>query len=124
MESKDLALRAAALLDKKKASSVRVLKVRDLTVLTDYFVLASGTSTTHVKSLAEELDYQLEHDHNVHPLRTEGSDSRSWVVLDYGEVIVHVFTPEAREFYDLDHLWADGEEVDISGYLAAQEIEE
>ena len=124
MESKDLALCAAALLDKKKASSVRVLKVRDLTVLTDYFVLASGTSTTHVKSLADELDYQLEHDHNVRPQHTEGSDSRSWVVLDYGEVIVHVFTPEAREFYDLDHLWADGEEVDISEYLAAQETEE
>lgn len=124
MESKDLALRAAAILDKKKASDVKVLKVRDLTVLTDYFVIASGTSSTHVKSLADEVDFQLDHNDGIQPLHTEGSDSRSWVVLDYGEVIVHVFTPEAREFYDLDHMWADGEEMDITEYLAALEESE
>ena len=124
MESKDLALRAAAILDKRKASSVKVLKVRDLTVLTDYFVIASGTSSTHVKSLGEEVDFQLDKNEGIQPLHTEGVDSRSWVVLDYGEVIVHVFTPEAREFYDLDHMWADGEEVDITEYLASLEESE
>lgn len=120
MESKDLALRAAAILDKKKAGSLKVLRVRDLTVLTDYFVIASGTSNTHVKSLAEEVEFQLGQQ-GVKPLRTEGMDARNWIVLDYGEVIVHVFYPEARNYYDLEHLWADGEEVDITGYLAAQE---
>ena len=120
MESKDLALKIAAILDKKKASSVKVLKVRDLTVLTDYFVIASGTSNTHVKSLADEVDFQLGQQ-GVQPLHAEGMDARNWIVLDYGEVIVHVFYPEARSYYDLEHLWADAEEVDITEYLAAQE---
>lgn len=112
MESFELAARIARLLDKKKAQEVKVLKVRDLTILTDYFVIASGTSTTQVKSLAEEVEFQLEQE-GVRPLRTEGYDSKNWILLDYGEVIVHVFYPQAREFYDLEHLWADADPVEI-----------
>ena len=112
MESLQLATGIAQVLDKKKAETVKVLKVRDLTVLTDYFVIASGTSTTHVKSLAEEVEFQLAQQ-GVKPLRTEGYDSKSWILLDYGTVIVHVFYPEARGFYDLEHLWADAEEIDV-----------
>ena len=96
--------------------------MRDLTVLTDYFVIASGTSSTHVKSLADEVDFQLGQQ-GIQPMHTEGMDARNWIVLDYAEVIVHVFYPEARNFYDLEHLWADAEEVDISEFLAAQEQE-
>ena len=118
MESKQLAIAIAKLLDSKKASSVKVLKVRDLTILTDYFVIASGTSSTHVKSLAEETEFQLGQQ-GVKPLRTEGYDSKNWILLDYGEVIVHVFYPEARNYYDLEHLWADSEELDLSEILAA-----
>ena len=109
MESYALACAAAQALDAKKASDVKVLKVRDLTVLADYFVIAAGTSTTHVKSLAEEVEFRLEQQ-GVKPLRTEGVDGKSWILLDYGEVIVHVFYPEARSYYDLEHLWADAEE--------------
>ena len=112
MESLQLATAIAKVLDKKKASDVKVLKVRDLTVLTDYFVIATGTSSTHVKSLAEEVEFQLG-EQGVKPLRTEGYDSKNWILLDYGEVIVHVFYPEARSFYDLEHLWADAEPVDV-----------
>ena len=119
MESKQLAIAAAKVLDKKKAASVKALRVRDLTVLADYFVIASGTSATHVKSLAEEVEFQLEQQ-GVKPLRTEGMDARNWIILDYGEVIVHVFYPEARSFYDLEHLWADGEELDLAPYLAEE----
>ena len=93
MESKELAMQIATLLDSKKATRVKVLKVRDLTVLADYFVIASGTSSTHVKSLAE------------------GFNTQNWFILDYANVIVHVFSPDARDYYDLDHLWADGEDV-------------
>lgn len=120
MESKELAIAIAKTLDSKKASGVRLLKVRDLTVLTDYFVIASGTSSTHVKSLAEEVEFQLAQK-GVKPLRTEGYATKSWILLDYGEVIVHVFYPEARDFYDLEHLWADSEEVDLAPYLAPQD---
>ena len=112
MESLQLATAIAKVLDKKKASDVKVLKVRDLTVLADYFVIATGTSSTHVKSLAEEVEFQLG-EQEVKPLRTEGYDSKNWILLDYGTVIVHVFYPQAREFYDLEHLWADAEECDI-----------
>lgn len=112
MESLQLATRIARVLDNKKAAGVKVLKVRDLTVLADYFVIASGSSSTQVKALAEEVEFQLEQQ-GVKPLRTEGYDSKSWILLDYGTVIAHVFYPEARDFYDLEHLWADAEECQV-----------
>ena len=112
MESLQLATAIAKVLDKKKASDVKVLKVRDLTVLTDYFVIATGTSSTHVKSLAEEVEFQLDQQ-GVKTLCTEGYDSKNWILLDYGSVLVHVFVPEARQFYNLENLWADAEPVDV-----------
>ena len=110
MEPKTLAMEAARLLDSKKATRVKVLRVTDVTVMADYFVIASGTSSTHVKSLAEEVELRLKEAGEA-PLRTEGFHTNNWFLLDYGSVIVHVFSPEAREFYDLEHLWADGEDV-------------
>ena len=115
-DSKNLAIEIARILDRKKAESVKVLKVRDLTVLTDYFVIASGTSTTHVAALADEVEFALG-EKGVKPYNTEGYDSKNWVLLDYSSVIVHVFVPNTRTYYDLEHLWADGEPVDISEYL-------
>lgn len=112
MEPKDLAIQIAAILDKKKATRVKVLRVHNLTVMADYFVIASGTSSTHVKSLAEEAEFQLK-EQGIAPIRTEGFNTQNWFILDYGSVIVHVFSPDAREFYDLDHLWADGENVPL-----------
>ena len=111
MEPKDLAMNIAAILDEKKAARLKVLRVHDLTVMADYFVIASGTSSTHVKSLAEEVEFKMKEEHGAAPLRTDGFRSNSWFVLDYASVIVHVFTPDARDFYDLEHLWADGEDV-------------
>ena len=108
-DSKALAIEIAKILDKKKAQDVRVLKVESLTVLTDYFVIASGTSTTQV---AYELSQK-----GLEPYSTEGHDTKNWVLLDYSNVIVHVFVPNSRAYYDLEHLWADGEPVDISEYL-------
>jgi ribosome-associated protein len=118
-ESKNLAIEIAKILDRKKAQDVRVLKVQDLTVLTDYFVIASGTSTTQVGALADEVDYQLSQK-GIKPYATEGFDSKNWVLLDYSSVIVHVFVPNTRTYYDLEHLWADGQPVDISAYLAEE----
>ena len=112
MESLQLATEIAKILDKKKAQNIKVLKVEDQTVLTDYFVIANGGSTTQVKSLAEEVEFQLGQK-EVKPLRTEGYETKSWILLGYGNVIVHVFYPDARNFYDLDHLWADAEEIQM-----------
>ncbi len=108
MESKELAIALARALDAKKARDIRVIRVHDLTTVTDYFVIATGTSTTHVGALADEADFQLGRQ-GVNVLRTEGHDGKRWILLDYGNVIVHVFTQEAHDFYDLEHLWADGE---------------
>ena len=98
------------------ADSLKVLKVRDLTVLTDYFVIATGSSTTHVRSLAEEAEYQLGLE-GEKPLRSEGWDTQRWILLDYGSVILHVFCPDARKYYDLEHLWADAEPVELADLL-------
>ena len=138
IDSKTLAIEIAKILDKKKAQDVRVLKVDSLTVLTDYFVIASGTSTTQVGSLADEVEYELsqsgiephttegfdsknwvllDYSSVIEPHTTEGFDSKNWVLLDYSSVIVHVFVPNTRTYYDLEHLWADGEPIDISEYL-------
>ncbi len=93
IDSKTLAIEIAKILDKKKAVDVRVLKVESLTVLTDYFVIASGTSTTQVAALADEVDFELSQ-RGIKPHNTEGFDSKNWVLLDYSSVIVHVFVPQ------------------------------
>lgn len=103
-------------LDSKKASDIKVLKVSDLTIIADYFVLATGTSTTQVKSLADEVEYILGKE-SIEPLRTEGYQGANWIVLDYADIIVHVFHKDTREFYSLDRLWADGEEISIEEFL-------
>ncbi len=112
MDSKELAIKTAKILDDKKATKVKVLRVQDLTVIADYFVIAGGTSSTHVKSLAEEVEFKMK-EQDVIPLRTEGFNTQNWFIIDYGNVIVHVFSPDARDFYDLEHLWADGENVPL-----------
>ena len=104
---------AVKALDSKKAKDITVIKVEELTILANYFVIASATSTTQVKALADEVEYQLGLK-GVHPKSIEGYQSRSWIVLDYVDVIVHVFLEESRDFYQLERLWADGTPVDIS----------
>ena len=114
MTSLELAKEAVQILDKKKGMDLKLIGIRDISVLADYFVIATGTSSTHVKALAEER-------HSIATEHTEGYRSNSWILLDYGNVIVHVFTEESRAFYDLDRLWQDGETVDITEILKANE---
>ena len=116
MTSLELAAQAVRSLDAKKAEDLRVIGIHDISVLADYFVLASGTSGTHVKTLADEVEFRL-WEAGVKPGHTEGYRSNTWILLDYGSVVVHVFTAESRKFYDLDRLWQDGKTIDISGYL-------
>ncbi len=112
MESLEIAKNAAKALSSKKALNIKALKVDDLTILTDYFVIASGSSSTHVGALAEEVDYKLS-ELGVEPTRKEGVDSRNWILLDYGSVVVHVFYPEMREYYGLERLWSDAQPVEL-----------
>ena len=112
MESKELAIRLARALDAKKAVNVHILAVEDLTTVTEYFVIATGMSTTHVGALADEAEFQLDRE-GVKVLRTEGHDGKRWVLLDYGCAVLHVFMPEARKFYNLENLWKDGTPVTL-----------
>lgn len=121
MTSLELAENAAKILDAKKARDLKVIGIRDISILTDYFVLATGTSSTHVRALADEVEFGLKQ-LGVEPARTEGYRSHSWVLQDYGNVVVHVFTEDARSFYDLDRLWRDGEQVDLSGILKSDSV--
>ena len=109
----ETAKQAVKILDSKKAKELKIIGIKDLSVLADYFVLATGTSSTHVKALADEVEFQLR-EQGVEPRHTEGYRSNSWILVDYGSVLVHVFTEESRRFYDLDRLWQDGEILDIS----------
>ncbi len=120
MNAKDLAIQAVKLMDAKKALDINMIDIREVSTLGDYFVIATGTSNTHVKALADELEFRLKEE-GAAPTHIEGYRSNSWILLDYGEVIIHVFTRESREFYDLDRLWQDGVKVDISEYLIQEE---
>ena len=116
MEAKELMENIGKVLDSKKAKDIRAIRIGDLTILGEYFVIATGTSSTQVKMLADEVDYQLG-EKGVQPHRVEGYHSENWIILDYTDVIVHIFHEDTREFYDLERLWADGEKVDLSGIL-------
>ncbi|ARP50402.1 MULTISPECIES: ribosome silencing factor [Caproicibacterium] len=118
MEPITLAQEAVKILDKKKAQNIKLIGIEDISSLANYFLLANGTSSTHVKALADEVEYQLKQK-NIVPDHVEGYRSHSWVLMDYGAVVIHIFTQDARDFYDLDRLWKDGEQVDISGLLTA-----
>ena len=116
MEAKELMENIVKVLDSKKAKDIRAIRIGDLTILGEYFVIATGTSSTQVKMLADEVDDQLG-EKGVQPHRVEGYHSENWIILDYTDVIVHIFHEDTREFYDLERLWADGEKVDLSGIL-------
>lgn len=116
MNSLQEAKAIAKVLDARKGIDVKVIKIGDISILADYMVIATGTSSTHVKSLADYVEYELEQQ-GVTVNHIEGHRSDTWILMDYVDVIVHVFSEESRKYYDLDRLWEDGEEVDISDIL-------
>ena len=111
MTPREIAVALAEIAGNKKALDVKILKIDELTVLADYFVICSGTSTTHVGTLAGEMELQLKQ-RGVAPNHTEGRESGSWLLLDYGSVVAHIFMPETRAFYGLERLWGDAEVVE------------
>ena len=113
LSPEQIAAIAAKALEDKKAKDVKILKTTEQTVLADYFVICNGTSSTHIKALVDEVDKQLS-EAGEPPVRREGLRSDIWVLMDFGCVIVHVFTDEARQFYNLERLWSDSEVVEPS----------
>lgn len=104
------------ILDSKKASDLKILKIDSKTIIADYFVICTGNSTTQIKTLADEVEYKLGLA-GVSDIRLEGNNSDEWKVVDCKDVIIHIFSPDAREFYKLDRLWSDCEEISLDSIL-------
>ena len=113
MNSYEQSILTAKAISSKKGLNIKLIEIGDISSLADYVVIATGTSSTHVKAIADEVEYQLD-EAGISVSHIEGYRSNSWILLDYVDVIVHIFSDEAREFYDLERLWQDGKEIDIS----------
>ena len=111
MDSKKLALLCRELADNKKAEDIIVLDVQELSSVTDYFVIASGTSEPHLRAIVDEITDKLRDEHHLRPRAVDGTLHTAWVVLDYFDVIVHVMKQDIRERYDLETLWGDAPRV-------------
>ena len=116
LPSRELAEIAVKALDSKKGKEIRLIRIDKITTLAEYFVICTGTSNTQINALCDAVEKELT-EKGEEPLHREGYRGGTWVLLDYGCVVVHVFNDEARKFYSLQHLWADGEEVDLSAIL-------
>ncbi len=112
LSAKEVAIAVTKALDEKKGLNIKLLKIDQVSSLADYFLICTGTSNTHVKTLCDYAEYTLEQ-LGEPMLGREGHRGNTWELLDYGSLVVHVFTEEAREFYSLERLWADAEQVDL-----------
>ncbi|MEO1144730.1 MAG: ribosome silencing factor [Cyanobacteria bacterium J06638_22] len=111
VEGLDLALTIAQAADDRKAKDIVILKVTDVSYLADYFVIVSGLSMPQLRAIANSIEQQVEDAHGRAPLRTEGETDGNWLLIDYGDVIAHVFMPEEREYYGLEAFWGHAERV-------------
>ena len=116
LSPKEIAYAVTKALDEKKGMNIKLLKIDKVSSLADYFLICTGTSNTHVKTLCDYAELTLENLGET-LLGREGHRGNSWELLDFGTVVVHVFTDEARKFYDLERLWADAENIDISDII-------
>ena len=116
LSAKEVAYAVTKALDEKKGMNIKLLKIDKISSLADYFLICTGTSNTHVKTLCDYAEFTLEQ-LGEPMLGREGHRGNTWELLDYGTIVIHVFTNEAREFYALERLWADAEQIDLSNIL-------
>lgn len=115
-DSITIAKNIAKLLDSKKAENIKLLDVNELTMVADYFLIATGNSGTQLKALCDYVEEEMEKE-NIIKLHKEGYSGASWILLGYEGVLVHLFLPETRDFYDLEHVWQDAPSIDISDVI-------
>ena len=113
IDTKELALQVAKAAEDKKAQDITLLKVSDVSYLADYFVIVTGFSQTQLNAIAESIEEQIEEKFNLQPIRVSGKREGNWVVQDYGDVIVHSFLPEEREYYNLEAFWGHAERIEF-----------
>ena len=102
-------------MENRKAVNIKVLKIDKLTAVADCFVICNGTSVTQIKAIADEVEFKLEQA-GINISHREGYSSGNWVLLDYDDVVIHIFHPTARDYYNLEKLWADADEIDIAQF--------
>ena len=117
MDSKKLAQLCLELADNKKAEDVVILDVRELSSVTDYFVICSGSNSRQIQAIADEVSQRLKKRGEL-PISLEGYEQAEWILMDYADFIVHIFSAKAREYYDLERLWRQGKEVEIPAETA------
>lgn len=117
--SRDLALAAARVAEETRGSDIRVLDLRDITPVFDYFVIATGSSRRQMHAMADEIEAVLKKERQEVKRGAEGYEEGRWIVLDYGDVMVHLFDAEAREYWDIEHLWSDAKRVSVPAAGAA-----
>jgi len=116
MNSKELMEKVVKCMDSKKAIDIKVLDISKVTTMADYFVICQGGSSTQMKAIADEVEEKLS-EAGVKPFGREGMNTAYWILMDYSDVIVHIFSSESRSFYSIENLWSDAETVDISGII-------
>lgn len=114
--SREVAEEMVRILDLRKAKDIKLLRVEEQTIIAEYFVICSGSSSTQIKSMAGELEYKMSMS-GIPPHGLDGYTEGKWIVIDFGFIMVHIFGSESREFYKLEKFWADSEEIDISSLL-------
>ncbi len=116
LTAKEVAIQVTKALDEKKGMDIKLLRINEVSSLADYFLICTGTSNTHVKTLCDYAEYTLEQ-LGEPMLGREGHRGNTWELLDFGSLVVHVFTDEARQFYNLERIWADAEQVDLKDII-------
>ena len=121
--SRECALIAARAADEKKATDILVQDVRELVSITDYFVIVTAANSRQVEAIIDEIEDALREQARIKPSHTEDSRDGSWSLLDYGDVVVHVFMPEAREYYRLEELWNDAPTIDLAAEAGLTDVQ-
>lgn len=114
LDSQHLAMTIAQAADDRKAADIVLLRVEEVSYIADYFVIATGFSRTQVRAIAESIEEKVDQVYHKQPRRTEGKQEGNWVLLDYGDVIVHIFLPEERDFYGLEAFWGHADRINFN----------
>ncbi|MGN1084919.1 MAG: ribosome silencing factor [Lachnospiraceae bacterium] len=108
--AKEIVKIAYKALDDKKAEDIKIIDIADISVIADYFVIANGTNSSQVEAMVDQVTEELAK-HKIHPERVEGIRSSGWILMDFNDVVIHIFSREDRLFYDLERIWRDGKAV-------------
>lgn len=112
MEAKEMAKLAVAALEEKKAVDIKVIDIEKISALADYFIITSGTNRNQVQAMAEAVEEELQK-HDIHPKNIEGYQTGNWILMDYGDIVLHIFDEENRLFYDIERIWKDGSPAEL-----------